>query len=284
MIARGSSRPPEDGPRPYRIVVLSDHGQSQGATFLQRQGKTLGEFVEELAGSKVAEAPQTDEGMHNINTALTESTQGSGSGARATKAILSGASKGGVELGHRPEDRLDQGPAVLALASGCLGLVYFTDHDRRLTREQLDELFPGLLDGLIANPDVGFALVATESDGAVVLGPRGARYLDGDRVEGADPLADYPATAAQHLRRTNGFGHAPDILCNGRFDPATGEVPAFEELVGSHGGLGGTQAQPFLLHPSDLEAPEGDIVGAETMNHALRPWAESAMAAGRAKA
>jgi hypothetical protein len=29
----------------YRIVVLADHGQSQGATFLQRYGETLEDVV-----------------------------------------------------------------------------------------------------------------------------------------------------------------------------------------------------------------------------------------------
>ena len=32
--------------RPYEIVVLSDHGQTQGATFLQRNGYGLDELVE----------------------------------------------------------------------------------------------------------------------------------------------------------------------------------------------------------------------------------------------
>ncbi len=34
-----------DAPRPYRLVVLADHGQSQGATFLQRYGVTLEDVV-----------------------------------------------------------------------------------------------------------------------------------------------------------------------------------------------------------------------------------------------
>ena len=34
----------EDTPRPYKFVLLSDHGQSLGATFQQRYGKTLQEL------------------------------------------------------------------------------------------------------------------------------------------------------------------------------------------------------------------------------------------------
>ncbi len=41
-------------PRPYEIVVLSDHGQTQGATFKQRNGYGLDELVERaLAGGDV---------------------------------------------------------------------------------------------------------------------------------------------------------------------------------------------------------------------------------------
>ena len=171
---------------------------------------------------------------------------------------------------------------IVALASGCLGLVYFTEQERRLTRERLEELHPGLLAGIVANPDVGFVLVETDGEGPVVLGRSGTRHLDGG-VEGDDPLAGYGEHAAAHLRRTSRFANAPDILCNGRLDPETGEVPAFEELVGSHGGLGGTQAQPFLCHPVDLALPDGEIVGAETLHRALKPWALAAAAAPQSK-
>jgi hypothetical protein len=57
-----------------------------------------------------------------------------------------------------------------------------------------------------------------------------------------------------------------------RYDPATGEVFAFEELVGSHGGLGGTQTQPFVLHPVDLDAGAEPIVGAMALNRVLERW------------
>ena len=251
--------------RPYRIVILSDHGQSEGSTFLQRQGMTLEQLVAHLAGRGVSGHRRTDDGADRLTVALSETAEGSGGTARAARAVLPG----------RETEEAPNTP-IVALASGCLGLVYFTDHSRRLTREQLDSLFPGLLGELVANPDIGFAMVATEHDGPVALGRGGVHYLLDDRVVGDDPLAGYP-DAVRHLRRTDGFVHVPDILCNARFDPTLGDVPAFEELVGSHGGLGGSQAEPFLLSPVDLPLPEERIVGAEALHRAIKPWAEAAM-------
>jgi len=256
--------------RPYRIVVLSDHGQSEGATFLQREGVTLEQLVARLAGETVAPTSTQDEDASRLGVAVSETAKGSGNTARAVGKLAA----------KSPDEEEAQGTAPLvALASGCLGLVYFTAHEKRLTRSDLEALFPGLLAGLVANENIGFVLVATDDEGSVVLGPRGAHWLRDDRVEGEDPLADYPG-ALRHLRRTDLFQHVPDILCNGRFDPVLGDVPAFEELVGSHGGLGGTQAQPFLLAPADLALPTEPIVGAEALHRTLKPWAEQAMAAG----
>ena len=44
--------------------------------------------------------------------------------------------------------------------------------------------------------------------------------------------------------------HAPDPPLISQYDPELGEVAAFEELIGSHGGLGGHQTEPFILHPT----------------------------------
>ena len=45
-------------PRPYEFVILSDHGQSQGATFRQRYGTPLEEVVRDLMAG--AGSPTTD--------------------------------------------------------------------------------------------------------------------------------------------------------------------------------------------------------------------------------
>ena len=49
-------------PRPYEIVVLSDHGQTQGATFKQRNGYALEELVQRsLATGQVSAEAGGDE-------------------------------------------------------------------------------------------------------------------------------------------------------------------------------------------------------------------------------
>src|SRR6201986_745329 len=49
-------------PRPYKLVVLSDHGQTQGATFKQRNGYDLQTLVERsMTGGTVARVGAGDE-------------------------------------------------------------------------------------------------------------------------------------------------------------------------------------------------------------------------------
>ena len=237
--------------RPYELVVLSDHGQTQGATFRQRNGYGLDELVQrnlEHGGVSALEGGDEQEAM--VGHAASEAT---GRKEKRSKSDVS--------------DR-----DVVVLGSGNLGLVYLMEESGRLTREELEARHPKLLSALRAHPHVGWVLVASDAHGAVVLGGEGARYLDEDRVEGEDPLAPFPATAAQHLLRTHRFEHAPDLLVGSFYDPALDEGCAFEELISFHGGLGGSQTRAFVLYPKELTAPEQPLVGAETLHRVLAGW------------
>src|SRR6187431_2856640 len=62
-------------PRPYEIVVLSDHGQTQGATFKQRNGFGLDELVRgALTDATVTEVAGGDEQDSMVGHALGEAT------------------------------------------------------------------------------------------------------------------------------------------------------------------------------------------------------------------
>jgi hypothetical protein len=106
----------------------------------------------------------------------------------------------------------------------------------------------------------------------MVLGGRGARYLDTGEIVGEDPLAAFSPTAARHLARTDGFAHVADLMVGSFYDPQLEEGCAFEELISFHGGLGGPQTRPFLLYPAALPEPELPIVGAAAVHGALTGW------------
>jgi hypothetical protein len=114
--------------------------------------------------------------------------------------------------------------------------------------------------------------VRSDREGAIALGPRGSHRLSDGTIEGEDPLAPFGPNAPHHLRRTDGFAHCPDIVVNSTYWEDTDEVAAFEELVGSHGGMGGEQSHPFALAPADWAVPGEPIVGAEAMHRVMRRW------------
>jgi len=150
--------------------------------------------------------------------------------------------------------------------------VYLMEERRRLTLEEIDERHPQLISALRAHPHVGWLLVRSGEQGAVALGGDGAHYLTEGRIEGDDPLAAFSEHAPQHLLRTDGFAHVADIMVGSFYDPDLDEGCAFEELISFHGGIGGFQTRPFILHPSHFEVPPGPILGAASVHRILAGW------------
>jgi uncharacterized membrane protein YvlD (DUF360 family) len=269
----------EQAPRPYHLVVLSDHGQSQGRPFRQRFGVDLGELVQgALSGGNVYAPAPSDEGLTSVGGALTDARdEDTPAGRILARATRDRVVDGDVVIGPKPEaaEKMAEDASentAIVLASGGLGLISLPERDHRLTIEEIEALHPGLIGTLVDHPGIGFVMIRSDGDGALVLGAGGRRRLRDDQVTGRDPLVDFGPNAADHLRRTDGFAHCPDILVNCMYDPEANEVAPFEEFMGSHGGLGGWQSQPFALVPSEWSEPEAPIVGVRSMHDALRGW------------
>ena len=127
---------------------------------------------------------------------------------------------------------------------------------RRLTLEEIDERHPELIAALREHPHVGWLLVRSAERGPLVLGGGGERYLarrHASRARTRWPTSRRPR--AEHLLRTDGFEHVADIMVGSFYDPELDEGCAFEELISFHGGLGGPQTRPFILHPERLRVP-----------------------------
>ena len=239
-------------PRKYQFVIQSDHGQTNGATFKQRYGQSFEDYVKSLLPANMKMfAKMTSNEDHYAESF--------------------------IPLSRKNDDLIEKGELeelgdseVIVLASGNLAMIYLTQWSHRLTYEEIQKFFPELIPGIVDNEYIGFLVVRSSEKGDMAIGKNGTYYLDTDEIEGENPLEGFGKNIARHLKRNSSFKYTPDIIVNSFYDEENDEVCAFEELVGSHGGAGGSQSKPFILYPSDWEVSDDEIVGAESIYRILK--------------
>ena len=242
-------------PRKYQFVIQSDHGQTNGATFKQRYGEFFEDFIKSLLPQDIALfAKMSSTEDHYGETFIPFSDRID-------------------QLKNRTEEDEEaelSDSEVIVLASGNLAMIYLTQWSHRLTYEELNDYFPELIPGILKNEYIGFIVVRSSEKGDMVIGKDGIYYLDSDEIEGENPLEGFGDNISMHIKRNSSFEHTPDILVNSFYDSENDEVCAFEELVGSHGGAGGSQSRPFILYPSSWNVGDEEIIGAENIYKLLK--------------
>ena len=261
----------EKAPRPYELIVLSDHGQSFGATFKQRYGVSLKEFIEQHLpeGTGVSLSMGGDTGVTSLSAAGTElqNVHESGTGHGAGRAVARRLRRL-IDHGVKAQEAAggDESSAqVTAYGSGNLAQVYFDLFPRKITLDELEEAYPGVVDALVQHEGIGFVAGYAAGGVPVVLGKRGRRDLYTGEVQGDDPLAAFAPDEgwgqaslekrAWQVRNVMDFPHAGDLMVVSTVYP-DGTVAALEELIGSHGGMGGEQTDAFLFHPPTISVPD----------------------------
>jgi uncharacterized membrane protein YvlD (DUF360 family) len=247
--------------REYRIVVLSDHGQSQGEPFAQRFGQSLADVCEALMAEEVTSVDAPVEGLGRAQAVAEDVSTTRGVGRLAARADA------GLERRRGMEDADAAAPVVLG--SGNLGLL-FVRRPHRLTLEALGATWPRLVPGLVEHPGVLFVAGTDDAGTPWAIGGSGRRNLATGEIVGDDPLLPLDIGAARLLARAVLLPEAPDLYVNSAVDPDTDEIAPFEELVGAHGGLGGWQDRAVLMVPADVAPLLPDrIVGADALHDAL---------------
>lgn len=239
-------------PRKYQFVIQSDHGQTNGATFKQRYGESFEDYVKSLlpANMKMFAKMSSNEDHY-------------------AESFLPLSRKNDDLIDKKDLEELGDSE-VIVLASGNLAMIYLTQWSHRLTYEEIQKLFPELIPGIVNNEYIGFIVVRSSEKGDLAIGKNGTYYLDTGEIDGENPLEGFGKNIARHLKRNSSFKYTPDILVNSFYDEENDEVCAFEELVGSHGGAGGSQSKPFILYPSDWNIGDEEIVGAESIYRILK--------------
>ena len=285
--------------RDYKFVILSDHGQGNGATFKQKYKITLANYVRSLLPEdmkvynkkeiqdhfrdayvtqnkqietlieKVDEIKNTDFFSQNTKIQSFKELIHYENIEEFRKKYASNLDYIRKHISNQLTTKKAKNSELIVLGSGNLGLIYLTQWKKRLKYEEIILMFPNLIPGLVKHDGIGFIVVDSFTNGPMVIGQDGIYYLNTDEIVGTNPLKNFGKNAAKHIKRHNTFNNMPDILVNSFYNPESDEICAFEELIGSHGGLGGSQTRPFIIYPSEWKNP-GELIGSKSIYSFLK--------------
>ena len=256
IIARIRRTIQEKAPRPYDLIILSDHGQSFGATFKQRYGLSLKEFIEQQLpqGTTVAQSIGGDTGVTSLTAAsgeLANIQQSRASAASVGARWPSAARSCSIKSARQQEEMAgdpghDQPAQVTAYGSGNLAQVYFDLYPRKITLSELNAAYPGMVDALVQHEGIGMVCGYDDDGVPVALGKDGTRNLHTGEVTGEDPLQPYAPDGSRCARSC----HSGDAGVAGA--PGHGFPPCRRPDGHQHGlpgwhsrGAGGTDRQPW---------------------------------------
>ena len=211
--------------RNYEFVILSDHGQGNGATFKQRYGITLADYVRRLLPEDMKIYNKNPFISDHFRDAFIPENKQIGTIIDKVDDIKEGDFFSDKlenikektpdfikieELKSKYQNNLDyikthdskeqttkkaKNSELIVLGSGNLGLIYLTQWTKRLNYEEIVMLFPNLIPGLVKHEGIGFILVDSFTNGPMVIGAEGIYYLNTDRIEGKNPLENFGENA-----------------------------------------------------------------------------------------
>lgn len=261
------------GRREYDLYILSDHGMTPARPFHRLYGQTLQQFIAALTGQEVG-GDGTGANSESLAAARVRSLADEIQHVEARqrgqlRALLLREARRRLEeqvLADLLEAEWDlsRRADIAVRNSGPLSHVYLNVTPRAMDLSEVALLYPGLIDALVGHEGIGL-VAGREGEAVVLVGRGGTRWLDldGERLEGDDPLAGLPDPqwAAAELRRLACFPHSGDLVLLGAWHDD--HVITFEDQLATHGGLGGPQTRPFLAFSSDAPIEVEGIVGAE---------------------
>lgn len=266
----------EHAPRMYEIVIISDHGLSQGTPFHHLYGHTLEHLIRKILNDQftIIDTGASEETKGYVNSLLQMALAPHQKLGETARKLYEQYKKEKGEFYYfdlpRKEAQVKESDIVLC-ASGSLAMLYFINIPKRLLLEDIKILYPNLIEALILHPGIGLIAIDSFANGPMVINAEGIYYLLQMNFEGKNPLANYEESAAAQIRKLFQYNNTGDIIIQSKYDPLSDQIPAFENLVAHHGGIGGDQTLAFLMHPEKL-VYEKAITDATDMHIQLKKW------------
>lgn len=259
----------------YNILLLSDHGQSQGSTFHQIYGLSLEQLLERYIRNdlSVVSAGSSKEVKGYVNSLLQEALKPHQQMNKSVKRIYKQlkTEKGEYSYFDIPPSISTETRDVIVCPSGNMALVYFPEYLQRLSIEQISILYPDLLANLVSHPGIGFIMANSSENGAVIVHADGIQYLSSNQKMGQDILQQYPPHTSAQLQKINGYPHSGDLFIFSKYDAERQQCAAFEDLLGHHGGIGGLQSEAFVLSPHQF-VWDSPIYDSTELHRRIRTW------------
>jgi hypothetical protein len=242
----------------YDIYVLSDHGNHPSIPFQYQYGESLEKFIY----SKVKEGriTQYDTGGGQVKDYV----------MMALSSTLRGFSDQNLFFLRRVfkhfanyidkhisyEERQVTSENITIANSSTMSNLYFNFSRKRLDIEEIEQVYPGLIGALVRHEGIGLMVVRSNGEPLFLSGKGRALYRNGGKeIDGEDPLKDFhDSELLEHgILKQFSMPNAGDVVLYGAFKES--HVINFEEQMGGHGGIGGTQNSPFILYPGKISFP-----------------------------
>ena len=263
--------------RTYDLYILSDHGQTPSVPYRTEFGETLGDTIIAAARHGVLVmagigdyAFEQHEAMDFLVGELEEVATTSGVTARRLGLRIGRWIRNHYGLFPLVAEVVRESPdtRLVVTYSSSLAHVYWTQPERPLAFDEIraDLDHRALYYFLVAHRGIG-AVITRMLDGAHVESMRGRALItpagEFEVLAGDDPLQHYASTAGERreIARLAQDGNAGDIIVFGAYDPQRDRCICFDDQVGAHGAMGGSQYWPFLLTPPGLVPSDHAVDG-----------------------
>lgn len=238
--------------RPYDLYILSDHGQCACRPFEDIAGQTLAEFLNSLLeGLSVESYSQINERTGQFRFAADATGRLVQSSPWILRKPLSAYSR---RLRRHVDNEKALQEAMMdirVVSTGPIAYVYWTRFPEKLTREEIQELHPGILDRLAEHECIGFISLKQANGDVFVRSRNGSAILSvrGVEVDGSLPFDS--SINRQHVldgvRRVTLMQRSGDICIWGGNSPK-GDI-SFTHEYGSHSGYTDEEIQAFIMAP-----------------------------------
>ncbi len=271
-------------PRPYDLILISDHGQTAAVPFVRKFGRTLGEeIVARLETTAMPSSGDVETGAdQETGSEIREAGEdrlrrlpGVASAARAIEDHVKHRTF--LSMLHSETIHVSKSAPAIVAYSSCLAHLYLlSDGAERMDYDRIAALHPRLIPYLCTHEGIGpFFIRKSPGVWLVMEGENTAELQEGRMcaLKGLDPLrlVDPNHEFLDLLWRFLGFPNGGDVILFGRYDGD--RVICFDDQVGAHASLGGPQARPFIMLPPSHPAVRLTLSGYGAINrHVLRRY------------